>query len=35
MGWKALGAKLTDYGKSVEMEWVRKAGEGNVQPELF
>jgi topoisomerase-4 subunit A len=21
MGWKAVGAKLTDYDKSVEMEW--------------
>ncbi len=34
MGWKALGAKLVDYNKSVEMEWVRKEGD-NVQPELF
>ncbi len=34
MGWKAIGAKLTEYSKSVEMEWEKKAGE-NVQPELF
>ena len=34
MGWKAIGAKLTEYSKSVEMEWEKKAGD-NVQPELF
>ena len=34
MGWKALGAKLADYSKSVEMEWERK-GKDNAQPELF
>jgi topoisomerase-4 subunit A len=33
MGWKALGAKLTDYNKSVEMEWLRE--KGSAQPELF
>ncbi len=33
MGWKAVGAKLVDYSKSVEMEWVRK--KENKQPELF
>jgi topoisomerase-4 subunit A len=33
MGWKAVGAKLVDYSKSVEMEWVRK--KGSQQPELF
>lgn len=33
MGWKAVGAKLLDYSKSVEMEWVKKKGED--QPELF
>jgi len=33
MGWKAVGAKLVDFSKSVEMEWVRK--KGNQQPELF
>ncbi len=34
MGWKALGAKLADYSKSVEMEWEGR-GKDNVQPELF
>ncbi|MFI5186035.1 MAG: DNA gyrase/topoisomerase IV subunit A, partial [Chitinophagales bacterium] len=33
MGWKAAGAKLVDYSKSVEMEWVK--GKINQQPELF
>jgi topoisomerase-4 subunit A len=33
MGWKAVGAKLVDYSKSVEMEWVKK--KGSQQPELF
>ena len=32
MGWKAVGAKLVDYSKSVEMEWVKSKSE---QPELF
>ena len=35
MGWKAVGAKLTDYSKSVEMEWEKKHDEDNAQPELF
>ena len=34
MGWKALGAKLMDYSKSVEMEWDRPE-KNNQQPELF
>ncbi len=34
MGWKAVGAKLVDYSKSVEMEWVKQQGE-NQQPRLF
>ncbi len=34
MGWKAVGAKLVDYSKSVEMEWEAKKGD-NTQPELF
>lgn len=29
MGWKAVGAKLVDYSKSVEMEWVRKKKVSN------
>lgn len=34
MGWRAVGAKLFDYNKSVNMEWdVRKSKGG--QPELF
>ena len=34
MGWKAVGAKLVDYSKSVEMEWV-PSKDGDKQPELF
>ena len=34
MGWKALGAKLADYSKSVEMEWDRK-DKDNPQAALF
>ena len=33
MGWKAVGAKLVDYSKSVEMEWVRK--KESPQQQLF
>jgi topoisomerase-4 subunit A len=33
MGWKAVGNKLVDYSKSIEMDWV-KTRESN-QPELF
>lgn len=33
MGWKAVGNKLVDYSKSVEMEWVKN--EDNKQQELF
>jgi len=35
MGWKAVGAKLTEYSKSVEMEWEKKEIKDNLQPELF
>jgi topoisomerase-4 subunit A len=35
MGWKAVGAKLTDYSKTIEMEWEQKPKEENEQPELF
>jgi len=35
MGWKAVGAKLLDYSKSVKMEWDEKPREDNNQPELF
>ena len=34
MGWRAIGTKLTDYNKSVEMDWERKEKE-NPQTELF
>jgi topoisomerase-4 subunit A len=33
MGWKAVGNKLLDYSKSVEMEWEKK--KDGQQPELF
>ena len=36
MGWKAVGAKLVDYSKSVEMEWEVKETKGDTnQAELF
>ncbi|MGG9962972.1 DNA gyrase/topoisomerase IV subunit A [Ferruginibacter sp. SUN106] len=35
MGWKAVGAKLTEYSKSVEMEWEKPQGKDDQQPELF
>jgi topoisomerase-4 subunit A len=34
MGWKAVGAKLVDFSKSVKMEWEKKKGTAD-QPELF
>ncbi|AHF14431.1 DNA gyrase/topoisomerase IV subunit A [Niabella soli] len=34
MGWKAVGAKLTDYNKSVVMEWLENEKPTN-QQELF
>lgn len=34
MGWKALGNKLADFNKSIEMEWVQNTAN-NPQPELF
>jgi len=34
MGWKAVGAKLADYGKTVEMEWEQKKDKSG-QAELF
>jgi topoisomerase IV subunit A len=33
MGWKAVGAKLVDYNKSITMEWEVK--DATKQPELF
>jgi len=35
MGWKAIGNKLVNYSKEVEMEWETKAEEGDVQAKLF
>lgn len=35
MGWKAVGAKLTDFSRTIEMEWDQKPKEDNAQPELF
>lgn len=37
MGWKAIGAKLTEYNKSVEMAWMHhnESNSDQVQPELF
>ncbi|MEO5892989.1 MAG: DNA gyrase/topoisomerase IV subunit A [Ferruginibacter sp.] len=35
MGWKAVGAKLTDFSKSVEMEWEKKPETDNPQGDLF
>ncbi len=33
MGWRAIGSKLTDYSKSVEMEW--EISKSDAQAELF
>ncbi|MEP7143893.1 MAG: DNA gyrase/topoisomerase IV subunit A, partial [Ferruginibacter sp.] len=35
MGWKAVGAKLTEFSKTVEMEWEKKAETENPQGDLF
>jgi topoisomerase-4 subunit A len=35
MGWKAVGAKLIDFSKSVEMEWEEKQEKQDAQGELF
>ncbi len=35
MGWKAAGAKLTEYSKSVEMEWEKKVETDSPQGDLF
>jgi hypothetical protein len=35
MGWKAAGAKLVDFSKSVEMEWEEKKSKEDNQGELF
>ncbi|SJZ83320.1 DNA gyrase/topoisomerase IV subunit A [Sediminibacterium ginsengisoli] len=35
MGWKAVGAKLTDFNKSTEMQWEHRPEKENAPPELF
>jgi topoisomerase-4 subunit A len=35
MGWKAIGNKLVNFSKEVEMEWETKTEEGDVQAKLF
>lgn len=35
MGWKAVGAKLTDFNKSIEMEWEVRPPSDTAQTELF
>jgi topoisomerase-4 subunit A len=35
MGWKAVGAKLVDYNKSIIMEWDVKPSGNKAQTELF
>ncbi len=35
MGWKAVGAKLTEYSKNVEMEWEKKEESDSPQTALF
>jgi topoisomerase-4 subunit A len=35
MGWKAVGAKLTDFSKTIEMSWEQQPKDENPQPELF
>ncbi len=35
MGWKAVGTKLLDFTRSVEMEWEQKKGGKDQQGELF
>jgi topoisomerase-4 subunit A len=34
MGWKAVGAKLIDFSKSIEMEWEKKENK-TAQGDLF
>ncbi len=35
MGWKAVGSKLTDFNKTIEMSWEQHHKEEQAQPELF
>jgi topoisomerase-4 subunit A len=34
-GWKTIGARLLDYSKSVEMEWVKNTASSGQQGDLF
>jgi topoisomerase-4 subunit A len=34
-GWKAVGSKLTDFSKTIEMQWESRPEGPNAQPELF
>jgi topoisomerase-4 subunit A len=34
-GWKAVGSKLTDFSKTIEMQWESRPSDPNAQPELF
>jgi topoisomerase-4 subunit A len=34
-GWKTVGTKLTDFHKSIEMNWQETNKDNNAQPELF
>ncbi|MFM7357048.1 MAG: DNA gyrase/topoisomerase IV subunit A [Sediminibacterium sp.] len=34
-GWKTVGTKLTEFHKSIEMNWQESSPESNAQPELF
>jgi topoisomerase IV subunit A len=35
MGWKAVGTKLTEFSKSIDMEWEKQADKDKLQTELF
>jgi topoisomerase-4 subunit A len=35
MGWKAVGSKLTDFSKTIEMSWEQHHKDEQAQPELF
>ncbi len=35
MGWRAIGAKLMNYSKTVEMQWEELPKDDNPMPELF
>jgi topoisomerase-4 subunit A len=34
-GWKTVGTKLTEFHKSIEMNWQEASKDNNTQPELF